>query len=117
MGVVSVNLLSMDNTRKRINRNNRARGKIYEKRSAELVNGWRNLDKSRPHTDVENNTHVYEIKSTQTTVPVWIRNAVAQGENASKESGKKFGGIIKVYTRGAKARFFLVQELTDNTDV
>jgi len=107
----------MDNTRKRINRNNRARGKVYENRSAELVNGWRNLDKSRPHTDVENNTHVYEIKSSQATVPQWISKASAQGEKASKESGKKFGGVIKVYTRGAKARFFLIQEITDNTDV
>ena len=102
----------MDNTKR--NRNNRLRGKLYENLSADKVNGWRNLDKSRPHTDVENNTHVYEIKSTQAKVPVWIDNALKQGANASLESSKKFGGIIKVYTKGAKARYLLIQEMTDD---
>jgi hypothetical protein len=96
---------------KRTNRNNRIRGKSYEKRVAASVGGVRNLDKSRPHTDVENSTHVYEVKSTQASVPVWLKKALGQLEQAATESKKEQGGVVKVYTKGSKARAFIIQEI------
>jgi len=96
---------------KKRNRNNRARGKVYENRAAEIVGGRRNLDKSRPHTDVENAFSVYEIKSTQSTPPKWLEGATTQLKLAAAESDKTAGGVIKVYTKGSKARFFLIKEI------
>ena len=98
---------------KKTNRNNRRRGKQYERSSAALVDGVRNLDKSRPHTDVENDTHVFEIKSSQAKVPTRLNHAMEQVVLASEESNKKLGGVIWVYTKGTRARYFLIQEMTD----
>ena len=100
---------------RRSNNNNRRRGKEYERRAASSVGGVRNLDKSRPHTDVENDSDVYEIKSTQTPVPVWLAKANGQLELAAKESKKGKGGVIKIFTGGAgsKARAFLITEIED----
>ena len=98
-------------TTKSRNANNRSRGKKYERRVAASVGGKRNLDKSRPHTDVETNDAVYEVKSTQTATPSWLLRAMSQLELASKESNKKQGGVVKVYTKGAKARAFLIKEI------
>ncbi len=98
-------------TTKTRNANNRTRGKKYERRVAASVGGKRNLDKSRPHTDVETKHDVYEVKSTQASVPVWLVKALSQLELASAESNKRQGGVIKVYTKGAKARAFLIQEI------
>ena len=94
----------------RRNTNNRRRGKVYENRVAIAVGGKRNLDKSRPHTDVETETEVFEIKSTQASVPVWLASALNQLEKASAESRKKQGGVVKVYTKN-KARAFLITEV------
>ena len=96
---------------KKRNNNNRIRGKTYERRVATALGGVRNLDKSRPHTDVETVDAVYEVKSTQSAVPVWLKKALGQLVLASKESKKREGGVIKVYTKGAKARAFLIQEI------
>ena len=96
---------------KKRNNNNRIRGKTYERRVAMALGGVRNLDKSRPHTDVETMDAVYEVKSTQSAVPVWLKKALGQLVLASKESNKREGGVIKVYTKGAKARAFLIQEI------
>ena len=93
------------------NRGNRNRGKVYERRVAASVGGKRNLDKSRPHTDVETRHAVYEVKSTQSAVPQWLLKAMNQCELAALESNKKMGGVIKVYTKGAKARAFLITEI------
>jgi len=98
---------------KKTNRNNRRRGKEYERRSALIVDGVRNLDKSRPHTDVENDTHVFEIKSSQAKVPTRLNHAMKQVILASGESKKDVGGVIWVYTKGVRARYFLIQEMTD----
>jgi len=100
------------NVKKR-NRNNRQRGKIYEKLIASVFNGVRNLDKSRPHTDVENKTHVYEVKSRQAKMPTLFDGAFKQLHLASKESKKREGGVVVVYTggQGGKARAVLIQEI------
>ena len=98
----------MDN--KTRNRGNRNRGKKYERLAAELVGGVRNLDKSRPHTDVETEDAVYEVKSTQASVPQWIASAMEQCRLASEESNKAMGGVVKVFTRGT-AKAYLIQEL------
>ena len=96
----------------RRNRNNRARGKLYENRVADALGGWRNLDKSRPHTDVETDGEVYEVKSTQASVPRWMDRAFSQLELASKESKKIKGGVVRVHTEPGKgARAFLIQEI------
>ena len=96
----------------RRNTNNRRRGKVYEKRVAIAVGGRRNLDKSRPHTDVETEDTVYEIKSTQASVPNWMEKAFIQLELASKESNKAKGGVVRVHTgKGVGARAFLITEL------
>jgi len=96
----------------RRNRNNRARGKHYENRVGDALGGWRNLDKSRPHTDVETEIMVYEIKSTQASIPTWMRKAFEQLELASKESKKIEGGVVRVHTgQGKGARAFLIQEI------
>ena len=96
----------------RRNSNNRRRGKVYENRVAIAVGGKRNLDKSRPHTDVETVSHVYEIKSTQASVPNWMEKAFIQLELASKESNKAQGGGVRVHTgKGVGARAFLITEL------
>ena len=99
-------------TTKSRNANNRRRGKEYERRVAKAVGGVRNLDKSRPHTDVETETTVYEVKSTQSPVPVWIDRAMNQCVLASRESKKEIGGIVKVFTGKSKARAFLIQEIS-----
>ena len=92
------------------NRGNRNRGKVYEKRVAAAVGGVRNLDKARPHTDVETTTSVYEVKSTQASIPMWLRKATVQLALASGESNKKPGGVVRVYTKGT-ARAFLITEI------
>ena len=97
--------------RKRTNKNNRLRGKAWERRIAEAVGGKRNLDKSRPHTDVETDTEVFEIKSPTAKLPTWIESAWRQGELAAAESDKKMGGIIKVWTGQRPAKAFLIQEV------
>tara|TARA_R100001086_G_scaffold37043_1_gene16585 strand:- start:126 stop:455 length:330 start_codon:yes stop_codon:yes gene_type:complete len=97
-------------TTKRRNANNRNRGKIYERRIALALGGVRNLDKSRPHTDVETEDAVYEVKSTQASVPRWIAKAMEQCRLASEESNKAMGGVVKVFTRGT-AKAYLIQEL------
>ena len=98
---------------KKTNRNNRMRGKQYERSSAVIGNGKRTLDKSRPPTDVEHDTHGYEIKSSQAKVPTRLNHAMEQVVLASAESSKEVGGVIWVYTKGARARYFLIQEITD----
>ncbi len=97
--------------------NNRRRGKQYERQAALLVGGRRNLDKGRPHTDVETDMHVYEIKSTTSTMPSWIDTALRQCELAALESNKSVGGIIKVFTGGTgkKARYIKIQELSSES--
>ena len=92
------------------NRGNRNRGKAYERRVAAAVGGVRNLDKARPHTDVETTTSVYEVKSTQAGIPAWLRRATAQLALASEESNKEQGGVVRVYTKGT-ARAFLITEI------
>lgn len=97
----------------RRNANNRRRGKQYERVVAEWAGGKRNLDKGRPHTDVENDSSVYEVKSRQMAVPRWLEGAFAQLELASEESRKEKGGVVVVYTggRGRSARGFVIKEI------
>ncbi len=95
----------------KIGRNNKQRGKKYERRVAAALEGIRNINNMQQHTDVETDEFVYEVKSTQSKVPVWLDNAKKQLELASKETNKKEGGVIKVYTKGAKARAFLIYEI------
>tara|TARA_R110002020_G_scaffold417683_1_gene626887 strand:- start:1493 stop:1915 length:423 start_codon:yes stop_codon:yes gene_type:complete len=99
--------------RKRTNANNRRRGKEYERRVAAAIGGKRNLDKSRPHTDVETDETVYEIKSTISPAPKWLLSAMNQCVLAAKESNKEMGGVIKVYTggQGGISRAFLITEV------
>ena len=106
---------SMDNSTRARNKGNRTRGKKYERLAAEMVGGVRNLDKSRPHTDVETEHEVFEIKSTQASTPSWLRKAMEQLSLASKESNKKPGGVIRVHTggQGGKVRGFLIQEIAN----
>ena len=92
------------------NRNNRERGKHYERRIAKAVNGVRNLDKRFQLLDIYNDTTCYEVMSSESSVPQWILSATRQNELASKESGYEQGGIIKVWTRGT-ARAFLIKEI------
>ena len=100
---------------KRTNRNNRLRGKRWERRIAQVLGGKRNLDKSRPHTDIETESHIYEIKSSVSACPNWISSAWYQAELAAEESNKKIGGIVKVWTNnGGNARAFLIQEIDLN---
>ena len=89
---------------------NRRRGKTYERRVAIALGGVRNLDKSRPHTDVETTDAVYEVKSTQAGIPRWLAHAMEQLEAASWESEKSMGGVVRVYTKN-KARAFLIREI------
>ena len=98
-------------TAKHRGRNNKNRGKVYERRVAAALGGIRNISDSQPHTDVETDDAVYEVKSTQTATPSWLLRAMSQLELASEESNKKQGGVVKVYTKGAKARAFLIQEI------
>ena len=91
-------------------RNNKRRGKEYERRVARALGGVRNIDSARPHTDVETDDAVYEIKSTQSSTPAWLDKATSQLSKASIESKKGMGGVVKVYTKG-KARAFLIQEI------
>ena len=107
----------MDN--KTRNRGNRNRGKKYERLAAELVGGVRNLDKSRPHTDVETDKEVYEIKSTQANTPTWLVRAMNQLSLASKESNKIPGGVIRIHTggQGGKLRVFLIKEVISETQL
>ena len=95
------------------NAGNRRRGKTYERMVAIALGGVRNLDKSRPHTDVETKYKVYEVKSTQASVPQWLEKAMGQCWQAANESQKKIGGVVKVWTggQGRKARAFLIQEI------
>ena len=101
------------------NRGNRTRGKKYERLAAEMVSGVRNLDKARPHTDVETDKEVFEIKSTQANTPTWLVKAIDQLSLASKESKKKPGGVIRIHTggTGGKVRVFLIKEVTNETQL
>ena len=92
-------------------RNNKKRGKAWERRIASALGGVRNIDNAKPHTDVETDTAVYEVKSTQTQTPEWLQRAWSQVELASAESGKEIGGVVKIYTKGAKARAFVIKEI------
>jgi len=97
--------------RKSIGRNNKQRGKVYERKVAAALGGIRNISNDQPHTDVETSHAVYEVKSTQTKPPEWLLKALGQLELASEESNKKKGGVVKVYTKGTKARAFLIKEI------
>jgi len=110
MGVLQTMQTSKEQDIKKRNSNNRRRGKVYERRVAQSVGGVRNLDKSKPHTDVETSDSVYEVKSTQASVPTWMRKAFNQLEMASKESKKEKGGVIRVHTKGT-ARAFIIKEI------
>ena len=112
MSKTLLEVFSGDSTKKR-NANNRRRGKEYERRVAAALGGKRNLDKSRPHTDVETDTTVYEIKSTIARVPAYLLSAMRQCELAAEESNKEMGGVIKAYTggQGSIARAFLITEV------
>lgn len=103
-------------TNRRRGKNNKRRGKHYERIIADAIGGKRNINMSQPHTDVETDDAVYEIKSTQASVPVWIQRATDQLELASKETNKAQGGVIKVFTGGGgrKARAFLIKEISLN---
>ena len=100
----------MTTTKRRRGRNNKQRGKVYERRVATALGGKRNISNDQPHTDVETDDAVYEVKSTQSTTPSWLLKALSQLELASKESNKGMGGVVKVYTKG-KARAFLIKEI------
>ncbi len=97
---------------KKIGRNNKQRGKVWERKVATSLGGIRNINNDQPHTDVETSDAVYEVKSTQTTTPAWLVKALGQLGLASEETGKRQGGVVKVYTKGQKARAFLIKEIT-----
>ena len=97
---------------KKIGRNNKQRGKVWERKVATSLGGIRNINNDQPHTDVETSDAVYEVKSTQTKPPAWLLKALGQLELASEETGKRQGGVVKVYTKGQKARAFLIKEIT-----
>ena len=104
-------MVKMD--RKAVNKGNRRRGKTYERRVAAALGGKRNLDKSRPLTDVETEDTVYEVKTTQSSMPQWLVKAFNQLELASKESKKAKGGVVRVHTKeGRKARAFIINEIS-----
>ena len=112
MSKTLLEVFSGKSSTKRTNKNNRLRGKAWEKRIAAVLKGKRNLDKSRPHTDVETKTHVYEIKSTTQACPSWLAKAWNQGEMAAEESEKELGGVVKIWTNnGGNARAFLITEI------
>ena len=99
--------------RSSINKSNQRRGKTYERRVAAALGGVRNLDKSRPHTDVEDCTYVWEVKTTQAKMPQWLVKAFNQLELASKESKKVKGGVVRVHTKeGRKSRAFIINEIS-----
>ena len=110
MGVLQAMQISKEQDIKKRNSNNRRRGKSYERRVAQSVGGVRNLDKSKPHTDVETTSHVYEVKSTQASVPTWMRKAFRQLQMASEESQKEKGGVVRIHTKGT-AKAFIIKEI------
>ena len=55
---------------------------------------------------------MFEIKSTQASVPTWMVKAFDQLELASKESKKGKGGVVRVHTNyKGRARAFILQEM------
>jgi len=94
-------------------RNNKNRGKVWERNIAEVFGGKRNISDSTPHTDVETDTEVFEIKSRQSKMPALFDGAFKQLALASEESNKEQGGVVVVYTGGpgGKARAVLIKEI------
>ena len=106
------NMKSIQNASKR-GRNNKNRGKVWERKIAEVFGGKRNISDSTPHTDVETDTEVFEIKSRQVKMPALFDGAFKQLALASEESNKEQGGVVVVYTGGAggTARAILIKEI------
>ena len=102
----------MNNASKR-GRNNKNRGKGWERKIAEVFGGKRNISDSTPHTDVETDTEVFEIKSRQVKMPALFDGAFKLLALASEESNKEQGGVVVVYTGGAggTARAILIKEI------
>jgi len=94
-------------------RNNKSRGKTWERKIAEVMGGKRNISDSTPHTDVETDTEVFEVKSRQSKMPALFDGAFKQLALASEESNKEQGGVVVVYTGGpgGKARAVLIKEI------
>ena len=106
------NMNSIQNDSKR-GRNNKNRGKVWERKIAEVFGGKRNISDSTPHTDIETDTEVFEIKSRQVKMPALFDGAFKQLALASEESNKEQGGVVVVYTGGAggTARASLIKEI------
>ena len=102
----------MNNASKR-GRNNKNRGKVWERKIAEVFGGKRKISDSTPHSDIETDTEVFEIKSRQVKMPALFDGAFKQLALASEESNKEQGGVVVVYTGGAggTARAILIKEI------
>ncbi len=103
--------------RKKIGRNNRARGAGAEREAAALLTEltgeehWRNIDRGGKWGDVQSATHVYEIKSRQVALPQLFDSALAQMKVAAEHTGKSGGVLVRYARPGRKARWLLIEEV------
>ena len=76
------------NERQKRGRNSKQRSKAIERDVARLYGGQRIGDTGGHFADVQNLTHVIEVKSRQMATPALIREAWDQAETAAKATGK-----------------------------
>lgn len=88
--------------RSRIGRNSKARGKAVEREVGRLLGATRNRDGGPKGTpDLENETHVYEVKSHKTSTPRWIADAWDQIMSAP-DDGRERGTVHAFIDKGVR---------------
>ncbi len=111
----------MSADRKKIGRNNRARGAAAEREAASLLTdmevdvreGWyRNIDRGGKYGDIASTYAVAEVKTVTGKMPPLFDGALAQVAEAAEATEKDNFGVLVRYARpGHKARWLRIQEL------
>lgn len=91
-------------------RNSKARGKAVEREVGKLLNATRNRDGGPKGTpDLENETHIYEVKSHQTPTPRWIADAWEQIMSAPEDGRAR--GTVHTFIDERKRTIWLIQRI------
>ena len=107
--------------RRKIGRNNRARGAAAEREAARLLTehpgmeaGWyRNIDRGGKYGDIACAYAVAEVKSVSRAMPALFDGALKQAAEAAEATGKDNFGVLVRYARpGHKVRWLRIEELT-----
>ena len=105
-----------ENEHQRRGRNNKSRGKLYERKVAQILSClwgkavWRNPDSGTKAADCESDDSVIEVKSCQTPTYALLRKEWGQTMDAMRKTGKK-PYVVLTFVDDRKRTYWLVQRL------